>query len=122
MQEARAEDREIHPSLPTALGEAVPHGEAWLLDDPVAVRRTLRLSAEVKIPTVRETKNPKGVLQGLLAKSLRATERPIVIWGEIARELDTERCSHAKTTGFQGFAEEVRHELGPLVVQAPGEA
>jgi len=35
LQAARTKDREKYAPLPTALGVADPHAEAWLLDDPV---------------------------------------------------------------------------------------
>lgn len=114
LREARAQDRESQGTFPTALGEAVPHGEAWLLDDPVAVRESLGLSSETEVPTVRRAKNPKGILHDLLAASPRVEERPLVVWADIARVLEAKRCTHAKTTGFHGFVEDVQKELGQL--------
>lgn len=56
LKTAREHDRENLPPFPTALGEANPHGEAWILDDAVAIRQTLQLSETVSIPRLcRET-------------------------------------------------------------------
>ena len=38
MRKGRDTHRASNTPLPTALGEAVPHGEAWLPQDPIAVR------------------------------------------------------------------------------------
>ena len=38
--------------VPIALGEAIPHLEAWLLDDEVAIRRDLGPAADVPLPNV----------------------------------------------------------------------
>jgi hypothetical protein len=116
MKEVRKKDRERAnlPVLPTALGEAVPHGEAWLLDDPVAVRRVLNLSEDERVPTIKRAKNPKKALHDLLAQSERAEDRPLAVWAEIAREVDPERCKHAKGTGFGAFINDVHEELDPL--------
>jgi len=103
------------PPFPTALGEADPHAEAWLLDDQVAVRQVLGLSPDVGISTIRQTKSPKATLQLLIDQSEIKTDDLLAILAAIAREVDPSRCRHAKETGFKKFADEVRHELGPLV-------
>lgn len=113
----READRASAPPFPTALGEAVPHGEAWLLDDPVAVKRALQLAADVEIPTVRQTKDPKGALQALIEQSEIDADELLLILAGIARELHPSRCRHDNETGFNKFANEVRRELGPLVPQ-----
>ena len=119
MKQARKRDRDRAnaPVLPTALGEAVPHGEAWLLDDPVAVRRVLSLPEDERIPTTKRAKNPKKALHDLLAQSERAEDRPVDVWAEIAREVDPARCKHARATGFGPFINEVHEELGPLAAR-----
>lgn len=111
---ARAEDR-ARISLPTALGEARPHGEAWLLDDSVAVRRALELPAHEPIPSVTKTRNPKKELESLLAKSPKSGIRPRVIYGDIAEHVDSSRCAHASETGFAEFAAEVEKEITPVL-------
>ena len=103
------------PPFPVALGQAIPHGEAWLLDDAFAVRSVLALSTKKKIPTLRQTKNPKAALEHLLSQSKRAADPPRQVWAEIAAQLDPSRCRHAAKTGFQSFADDVRRELSPLV-------
>ena len=55
LREARERDRMERPPFPTAFGEADPHGEAWLLDDPTAIRDALELDPEVEIPTLSKT-------------------------------------------------------------------
>jgi len=117
LEAARTRDREAHPPLPTALGAAEPHAEAWLLDDPVAVRTVLGLAAAVRIPTVREVASPKDEIHRLYRGSPRAEEpiRPILV--EIAQSLVPDRCQHDRKTGFLHFVEDVRHEIGPLVAE-----
>ena len=118
LRAGRASDREKHPPLPTALGEAVPHGEAWILDDAAAVRAALTVPTDTEIPTLRETGNPKKTLHDLLRQSPRAGERPVEVWADIAKRLDPARCTHAKESGFRAFVSDVRSELGPLTPQA----
>lgn len=105
-------DRESHTSIPTALGEAVPHGEAWLLDDSVAVRDVLGLPAGVKIPAVGRV-DPKATLNDLISHSSFASDH-VTALRDIARAVDVSRCKRAKKTGLAAFAKEVKSELGPL--------
>ncbi len=119
MQEARDADREKHTPMPTALGEATPHGEAWLLDDPVAVRTAMKLPNDAPIPTAwKKTADRKGALHELLGQSPRKADRPRVVWADIASELRPARCAHGKATGFRPFVEDVRTELRQLA--SPG--
>ena len=111
----RDADRASAPPFPAALGEAVPHGDAWLLDDPEAIRRALKLPHDVEIQTVRQTNNPKAALQALIELSEIETENLLFILAQIGGQVDPLRCQHAKETGFKKFADEVRQELGPLV-------
>lgn len=113
MRRAREEDRTSLPPYPTALGEAIPHGEAWLLDDRDAVRAVLQLENDVVIPTTKKTKNPKRKLEALVEQSSRDDD-PSAIFAEIAQALDLSRCVHAKETGFQAFVDDLRDEIGPL--------
>lgn len=119
LRNARESDRSRFPTFPTALGEAVPHGEAWLLDDPVAVREAMNLPSDTKIPPVPKSSNPKETLHQLLGKSPRAEERPLQVWADIAGRVDASRCRHGKATGFHAFVDDVRRELGPLGNVAP---
>ena len=113
MKAARERDRATRPPLPTALGCADPHAEAWLLDDPQAVRKTLKLPVTVAIRSVLKIKDPKRELGKLQAKSPR-DEAPKAIMAEIAAALDPGRCKHGKRTGFESFVAEVRGEIAPL--------
>ena len=115
MEAARAKDRARAAPLPTALGCADPHAEAWLLDDPVAVRMVLGLDKDAPIQTVRRSKNPKGEIDALHAVSARSGEPIRTILVDIARNLDPKRCQHAHETGFEHFAKDVKDEIGPLV-------
>jgi len=118
LREARAADRQQAPSLPTALGEAKPHAEAWLLDDPVAVREALELPGNAPIPSVRQSRHPKDTLHRLWERSPRIEagrdEPEIGVLRDIARRVDSTRCAHGRETGFQAFVTEVRRELGGL--------
>ena len=111
LQNERDDHRSKFPPFPTALGEAAPHGEAWLLADENAVREALSLKSELAIPSVSKTKDPKGVLDGLIQQSARRGEPVTPILTEIARLVDERRCVHRDETGFAAFAEDVRHEF-----------
>ncbi len=114
LREAREADRLVHPPFPTALGEAIPHGEAWLLDDPHAIRQVLEFDGGVDIPNVRRSRYPKETLNELFRKSRRRGDDWMDLLREIAQRIDVSRCQHGEETGFSDFAEEVRKELGPL--------
>jgi hypothetical protein len=114
LQAGRTRDREKQVPLPTALGVADPHAEAWLLDDPVAVRTTLRLPPDLHIPSVRQVESPKSEIGRLHRTSPRSDEPIRTLLIEIAQSLSLDRCQHAGETGFTRFAEDVRHEIGPL--------
>ncbi len=111
----RDEDRK-NPSaspMPTAVGEAVPHLEAWLLDDPVSVRNALGLPRDGDIPDVAQG-DPKTALNCLIDES-ESSDRPTQLLSAIACELDSERCNHSSDTGFKDFVHDVRAELEPLL-------
>ena len=117
LQEGRDLDREKAPRLPTALGEANPHGEAWLLDDPVAVRKALELPGDVRIPTVGGTDDPKKALNKLMDQSPReigSGNRIQELLGAIAANVIPNRCAHAQKTGFDAFTKDVGDELGRI--------
>jgi len=115
LKQGREDDRQTSPPFPTALGEAAPHGEAWLLDDPVAVRTALQLDPDVLIVTVRKTKDPKEEIEALRRQSPRREEGILELLCDIARLVDKARCMHTKETGFHDFAEEVRREFKVLI-------
>lgn len=109
----------VSPQLPTALGEAVPHAEAWLLDDQKAVRETLALPADTAIPNVRNCA-PKDELNKLCEPVVRAAgTRLIELLAGLARRIDVARCNHPSETGLQAFHNEVRSNLGSLAGVVP---
>ena len=113
LKNGRDQDRQTAPPFPTAVGEAIPHLEAWLIDDPVATREALQLPAQTPVPTVRQTKNPKAALDELVAQCGRF-ENVIEALVQIAGRVEPARCVHAAETGFKSFADDVRQELKPL--------
>jgi hypothetical protein len=114
LRSAREADRKQNPPLPTAFGEANPHGEAWLLDDPRAVREALGLGHDVEIVSPKKTKNPKGSLESLI-ETTRSRAQIMTALAEIAAVVDPSRCQNAEHTGFREFMDEVRDEIGPIV-------
>lgn len=98
-------------TFPIAVAEADPHGEAWLLDDPVAVRDALGLPPDVEIPTVRQVKSPKEALEALHARGTKRDEPFLTTWAEVARNVSLERCVHARETGFDGLVSEVTQQF-----------
>lgn len=115
---ARDADRATRPPLPAALGEAIPHNEAWLLDDPVAVRQGLHLVQDASIPNVRDCRYPKSTLEQLHQQSPRADKGPLEVWPDIAAAVRVDRCNHREETGLAAFVDEIRSELGPLFAAA----
>lgn len=116
LQQAREEDRTQHPPFPTAIGLAIPHGEAWLLDDAEAVKAALKLSPDAKVPGVGQSRSPKEDLQALHDESPR-DERPLEVWADIAMEIDIQRYREPRKTGFAAFEKEVEAELRPLLLE-----
>lgn len=112
MIEGRTLHREKHPPLPTALGCAEPHCEAWLLDDPVAVRSALGLSTTAPVPNVRDVKEPKAALDKLIESSPREGDHMDLL-ADIAAAIEAERCAHSKETGFARFKKDVEAEIKP---------
>jgi hypothetical protein len=108
--------KENHRSgLRAALGVADPHGEAWLLDDPAAVREALHLEEGTEVPRVQDG-YPKELLQGLIDGSARAGDEVLVVLSDIAREVQLDRCRSATNTGFRAFVQDIQNELGQLAV------
>jgi hypothetical protein len=120
LREARDADRILHSPYPTALGEAIPHGEAWLLDDPYAIRQVLELEEDVPIPTVRRARVPKETLNELFRMSRYRDDDWMILLGEIAQRVDVSRCQHGQDTGFTDFVNDVHRELNPLVPKSVG--
>jgi hypothetical protein len=113
LQQARMTARATGNITPTALGEAIPHLEAWLLDDPVAVRQTLGFEASLEIKSPTKVESPKDELTGLCSRC--STRQPMTHHlATIAQQISMTRCIHAEQTGFKQFAADVRQELEPL--------
>lgn len=113
LRAAREQDRQslrVSP-IPVALGEAVPHLEAWLLDDPKAIRTVLKFSGNRHVANVLQS-DPKASLNELICESER-TDELLIILKEIAVAVDVSRCSHAGDTGLDEFVQDLRIELGP---------
>jgi hypothetical protein len=110
---ARERDRVMGNTTPAALGEAIPHLEAWLLDDDVAVRTALKLAADVRIEVPTKVKSPKDELN-FLCGSCGLDKTILEFLAEIAAGLSVDRCSRANQTGFHEFSEDVEAELGPI--------
>ncbi len=114
LKAGRETDRASRAPIPTALGEAIPHNEAWLLDDPVAVRDALRLSRDAVVPSLAAVGSPKEALHELYLQCPRQNEREIDVLPEIAAALDLNRCNARQRTGLQAFADEISAEIRPL--------
>jgi hypothetical protein len=116
LQEARERDR--HDAklavIAIALGEADPHGEAWLLDDRHAVRVVLRLDAEDGLPRVRDVSSPNDVLDRLVKQCPRSGEPARILLQVIAQRVQASPCLHGAGTGFEQFIQEIKIELEPL--------
>jgi hypothetical protein len=101
--------------LPIVLAEAVPHGEAWLLDDEAAVRETLRLDGKTRVPPPASVESPKEAIHALISASPRAEERVLELLSEIASCVQEHRCARAKQTGFDDLAKASKSRLAPLL-------
>ncbi len=113
LKRARNDDREKGVAVPTALGEAIPHLEAWLLDDPVAVRTVLVFDAATEIAVPTKVKSPKDALnEHCLATN--CGKSLIDVLAEIASTLDLAHCNQADKTGLTDFCDDVKSEFGPL--------
>ncbi|MCC7291945.1 MAG: hypothetical protein IT449_07790 [Phycisphaerales bacterium] len=109
LKAGRRRHREKYPPIPTALGCAIPHFEAWLIDDPVAVREVLRLPADCEVSSPTRTSSPKLVLHALFTGSPRASEDlELAVLPEIARRFQLERCNQRNHTGLADFAKDLR--------------
>jgi hypothetical protein len=90
---ARDNDRNRNSPLPAALGEARPHLEAWLIDDPDALRQALPSCRGTDMPSFSKIPKPKEWLNTLLdedgCEDGPSRTAKIV---EIANRLDHSRC------------------------------
>jgi hypothetical protein len=98
------------PRLRIALGEANPHAEAWILDDPKAIRDVLGLPTSTEVPNVRDCGSPKDSLHALFDQSDRDDDE-LVLLAELASALNDNRCNHRTETGFQDFIDDIATEL-----------
>jgi hypothetical protein len=109
--------REQTTGYPVALGQAEPHGEAWLLDDPVAIRRGLGLKGDSEIPNIRNVESPKDTIEEL-RKGSEFSDAPILqVLEAIINHVDSNRFLHAKETGYEAFEKDVRHQLKSVVAE-----
>jgi len=99
--------------LHAAVGVADPHGEAWLLDDPHAVRSALSLPADTEIPEVSDG-YPKDLLQSLINDSGRSDDSTFDVLHDIAVDVRLDRMRSASDTGFRDFVQDVENELRHL--------
>lgn len=112
LRSTRHADRQQGKCFPTALGVAEPHVDAWLLDDPAAVREGLGLELNTEVISVHRTKDPKAELDRLVRDSELVDLLEAL--GAIAAKVQPIRCNHAKATGFEWFAEDCRKEFSNL--------
>ncbi len=113
LEEARNRDRAAGKATPAALGEAIPHMEAWLLDDDVAVRKALNLASDAAVAVPTKVKSPKEELD-LLHQAAGACQEISELLAILAKELNVTHCGRAGHTGFMAFYKEVDRELKPL--------
>ncbi len=112
LKEARAEDRQANPPIPTALAVPNPHLEAWLLDDKVAVQEVYGIPTE-RVPNVDEVDNPKAELSALFRSSELAASghTEIETLKSIASRLNPTRCQHRQSTDLRAFLRDLKDEF-----------
>lgn len=115
LKRAREDSRSL--GVPTAVGRAIPHGEAWLLDDPEAVKTGLGLPAGARVPSPRRVGSPKYALTGLYQKNTRGLSTRKDAWRLIALEIQPNRCRTPSRTGYAEFVEDLTQEL--LILTRP---
>jgi hypothetical protein len=94
-------------TVPVAVGEAIPHGEAWLIDDLVPLRACLGLDPQAPRP---DMKDPKGSLHQLIRETGRSDLLEVI--GEIAAMVVVERCQRARDTGLAAFVSDLKAQIG----------
>ena len=114
LRKTRNEEKANPHYRPTAIGEARPHGEAWLLADAEAVKMGLGLPAEAEVPSPRNVGSPKETLTALHQEGERSDEPRMEVWKRISEALEPDKCRHSNSTGFDAFRAEVGVEIGPL--------
>ncbi|MCA9110936.1 MAG: hypothetical protein KDA52_13380 [Planctomycetaceae bacterium] len=114
LRKGRKEDREKNPPFPTALGEAKPHFDVWLLDEPVAIREALGFSADFDNVNAVKVEYPKDELSKLVESSEFEFDQVSDALGAIAKRISLQRCVHPKDTGLAAFAEDLDAEIKPV--------
>ncbi|MBI3819173.1 MAG: hypothetical protein HY286_10815 [Planctomycetes bacterium] len=96
--------------VPLAIGEAIPHGEAWLLPDRHVVAGVFEVDpAEVNI----KAKSPKDELQRLGEKKI-TKEKFSDRLETLAKKVRVHVIADRSDNGFAEFAEDIKKELGSL--------
>lgn len=116
LKETRGAEQVAGKGVPAALGEAIPHLEAWLLDDERAVREALNFPTDRSIPSPTKVRDPKAELDALIADCHPTCEHVEGLTRN-CMALVIERCIHANATDFEDFCADVRTELGPVVAR-----
>lgn len=100
--------------IAVAVGEANPHGEAWLIGDPNAVRSACKLKSNITIAA--DSKNPKADLDQLIRQSEVFTENGTLdAFEPIAKLVNPKTVEELPSNGFKAFAAEVRERIGPVI-------
>jgi hypothetical protein len=89
-------------NVPAAVGVAVPHAEAWILDDPAAVRQVLGMEQEEPVPSVKVSQYPKTTLNVLCAQHCPGV-RVMELLPRFCQALQPSRMVHSTHTGFEAF-------------------
>ena len=111
LRAGREQDRQENAPFPTAIGIAVPHGEAWLLDDAHAVAECLQLGGTDNVRSWQDCKSPKDELTTMHRGSVRENEPPVEICREIASLVLLARCRNSDKTGFADFVNDLTSEF-----------
>lgn len=98
--------------VPSAIGEATPHFEAWILGDSKAVRDALALPSESQIPAPTRC-DPKTALADLCRRSSTEFRTSPDAMVAVIRRMDLRRCTHARETGLADFNAELTRVFGP---------
>jgi hypothetical protein len=111
LRQARSDDPQCGSLVQVALGEATPHGEAWLLDDEVAVRQALGLHSSTPICTPANRKNPKQAIEDLRHSGNRCDDPIRTVLAAIAQLVQPARCPRSKDTGFDALQDDLRTSI-----------
>jgi len=114
-------DREVerHHEIPASVGRAIPHGEAWLIDDHEAIKEALGLPADAQIPSVKKTGNPKNVLNEIHQQHKGDLQSRKDAYACIAKNVRLSRCRFPEKTGFKEFVEDLMKEFSAIRVPSP---